>query len=89
MRKLAWFVSGAMVLIVLLALGGFIFVKTGANGFSARAHPTAIEEFAAQTARGMALPRAAREKRNPVPNSTDVLKPLFLLCSSGWESPSQ
>src|SRR5215831_6790751 len=74
MRQLLWFVSGAIALIVLLALGGFIFVKTGANRFSPRAHPSSIEELAAQIARGMALPRDAREKRNPVPNSPDVLK---------------
>ena len=54
MRKLIWFVSGAITLLVFLALGGFIFLKTGANGFSARAHPSAMEEFAAQTARAMA-----------------------------------
>jgi hypothetical protein len=74
MRKLIWFVSGAITLLVFLALGGFIFLKTGANGFSARAHPSGVEEFAAQTARAMALPRDAKEKRNPVPNSPDVLK---------------
>ncbi len=74
MRKLLWFVSGAFALIIALALGGIIFVKTASNGFSARTHPSAIEELAAQTARGMALPRDAREKRNPVPNSPDVLK---------------
>jgi len=74
MRTLLWFISGAITLIVLLALDGFIFLKTGANGFSARVHPSSIEEFAAQTARGMALPRDAKEKKNPVPNSPDVLK---------------
>jgi hypothetical protein len=42
MRKLLWFVSGAIALIVVLALGGIIFVKTAASGFSARAHPSAI-----------------------------------------------
>jgi mono/diheme cytochrome c family protein len=73
MRKLIWFVSGAVALAVVLALGGFIFLKTGANGFSARARPSSMEEFAAQTAREMALPRDAREKRNPVTNSPDVL----------------
>src|SRR5262249_40163753 len=74
MRKLLWFVSGAIALIVVLALGGITFVKTTANGFSARAHPSAIEELAAQTARGMALPRDARGRRNPRPNSPSVLK---------------
>ena len=73
MRKLFWFVSGAVMLGLVLVLGGFIFLKTGANGFSARAHPSAIEEYAAQMARELALPRAVRERRNPIANSHDVL----------------
>jgi mono/diheme cytochrome c family protein len=74
MQKLLWFVSGAIAVVVVLALGGFIFLKTGANGFSARAHPSTVEELAAQTARGMAAPRDAKDKKNPVQNSPDVLK---------------
>jgi hypothetical protein len=44
-----------------------------ANGFSARAQPTAFETMAARTARAMALPSGARARKNPVPNSIEVL----------------
>jgi mono/diheme cytochrome c family protein len=40
------------------------------RGFSALATPSAIEEFAATTARKMALPSAYRQLRNPIMPST-------------------
>jgi mono/diheme cytochrome c family protein len=72
-RKLVWFLGGAITLAVVAAVGGLIFLKTGANGFSARAQPSGFEEFAAQTVRGMALPASAKDKRNPIANSDEVM----------------
>ena len=63
MRTLLWFISGAITLIVLLALDGFIFLKTGANGFSARVHPSSIEEIRrANSSRHGAAAGCQREK---------------------------
>jgi mono/diheme cytochrome c family protein len=74
MRKLFWFLAGAMTLVLAAAVAGLIFLKTRANGFSARAQPSALEEFAAESARSMALPGDAKSKPNPVPNSSEVLE---------------
>jgi cytochrome c553 len=72
-RKLIWFLAGAMALVLVIAVGSLIFLKTRANGFSARAQPSALEEFAAQTARKIAVPEDAKNKQNRVPNSAEVL----------------
>jgi mono/diheme cytochrome c family protein len=72
--KLGWFLAGAMALAVAAAGGGLIFLKTRANGFSARAQPTAVERLAGRQARAMALPSGARERTNPVADSTEVLE---------------
>ena len=73
MRKLVWFLAGAIGLAIVAAGVGLILLKTRANGFSARSQPSALEEFVARTARRMALPPGVQEKRNPVPNSPEVL----------------
>ncbi len=66
MRNLIWFVAGAIALAVLVIGGGLIFLKTGANGFSARAQPSSIERFAARQARVTASPAGARGARIPL-----------------------
>jgi mono/diheme cytochrome c family protein len=73
MRKLIWFLAAAITFIVVIAAIGLLFLKTRANGFSARAQPSALEEFAALTARSMALPSGAKDKRNPIANSAEIL----------------
>src|ERR1700681_1311765 len=73
MRKLIWFLAAAITFVVVIAAIGLLFLKTRANGFSARAQPSALEEFAALTARSMALPPGAKEKRNPIANSAEIL----------------
>jgi mono/diheme cytochrome c family protein len=50
---------------------GLILVR---RGFSALATPSAIEEFAATTARKMALPSAYRQLRNPIVPSTENIR---------------
>ena len=65
------------VLLILLVLAvtaagyGLILVR---RGFSALATPSAIEEFAATTARKMAVPSAYRQLRNPVMPSTESIR---------------
>ena len=74
MRKLIWFAAGAIGILVVLALGGLMFLKLGANGFSARSDPSFIETFAAQQARGMAMPGSAKVRPNPIVKSNEVLE---------------
>jgi mono/diheme cytochrome c family protein len=44
------------------------------RGFSALATPSAVEEFAATTARKMAVPSSYRQLRNPFPPSTENIR---------------
>jgi mono/diheme cytochrome c family protein len=73
MRSLIWFLAGAIALIIVACGGGLIFLKTHANGFSARAQPSVLEGWAARQARAMALPAGAREHTNPVADSPEAL----------------
>jgi len=73
MRNLIWFLAGAIALPVIVGGAGLIFLKTRSNGFSTRAQPSNLETMAARTARSMALPSGAREKRNPIASSNEVL----------------
>jgi mono/diheme cytochrome c family protein len=73
MRKAIYFFAGMGTLAIVLAGSGFAFLKTRTHGFSARDQPTALEAFAAHSARELALPSEARDKRNPVAFSDDVL----------------
>lgn len=61
------------VIVLVIAIGGFVFLKFAANGFSARAEPTAIEKFLARTARSLAVPDGVKSLRNPTPNTPEVL----------------
>lgn len=72
MRNASWFVAGAITLAVVLCVAGIVFLKT-AHGFSARAQPSALEQWTAERAREMAIPSDAKQKRNPVPDTADVL----------------
>ena len=72
-QKVAWFLLGAVLPLVLAAIGGIVFVKTAANGFSARAQPSNLESFAARTARKLAYPDSASLRQNPVASSEEVL----------------
>jgi mono/diheme cytochrome c family protein len=73
MRRAFWFVSGAATLVILLAGVGIAYVKLFAYGFSARAQPTTLEVFVAKTTRRAAIPVQARDQRNPVPASDEIL----------------
>jgi mono/diheme cytochrome c family protein len=61
--------------IVLLALAGIslVGVYIVSRGISAREKPGALETFVARRLRHLAIPRGARELRNPVESSPQVL----------------
>lgn len=72
MRRLRWFLSGVVALALVGGAAGYIFLKTRANGFSARARPTALEAVVARAARNMAVPGDALAKQNPVADSEEA-----------------
>ena len=59
------------VLAIAAAVYGLILVR---RGFSALATPSAIEVFAATTARKLAVPSSYRELRNPIMPSTENIR---------------
>jgi mono/diheme cytochrome c family protein len=73
MQKLVWFLAGAIALVAAVAVGGLVFLKTSAQGFSARMQPSVLEALAAREARAMAWPANARERANPIADSPEVL----------------
>jgi mono/diheme cytochrome c family protein len=72
MYKLCLFLAGALAVIVVALAAGGVFVM-GARGFSARERPSPLERWMARGARTMAAPADARDRVNPIPNSTEVL----------------
>jgi len=50
-----------------------VLLPLWAGGFSARENPTAVEAFVARLVRRLAIPAGAREMRNPVVASGEVL----------------
>jgi hypothetical protein len=64
----------ALAAAVAMALAGLVvLVSILRHGFSARDQPTALESVLARTMRRLAIPRSAREMRNPVPHTGQVL----------------
>jgi mono/diheme cytochrome c family protein len=63
--------------LLLLSMGAIItallFIWIGWRGISAKAQPGRIETFVARTMRHLAIPRAARNARNPVTRTSDVV----------------
>jgi mono/diheme cytochrome c family protein len=57
-------IVGAAVIALLIVAA--VVVLSGLGGFSARAQPTSLERVVARLARRMAVPRNARDARNPV-----------------------
>ena len=72
MKRLAWFLFGAVSVIAAGVVCGVIYCKT-ARGFSAREAPSRIEVRLARTARALAIPTGAKERTNPIANSAEVL----------------
>ena len=73
MSRALWFLAGAASLAIVIAVAGVVFLKMNSDGFSTRSEPSAIERMVATRARLMAMPKAARERKNPVANSPEVL----------------
>ncbi|HLG18837.1 MAG TPA: cytochrome c [Bdellovibrionota bacterium] len=65
---------GLAVLILMVLGGSAAFVHIVVYGFSAKDQPTKIEKFMARQFRRWAVPRAAREMKNPVPATPEVVK---------------
>jgi mono/diheme cytochrome c family protein len=65
--RLGYLVVAAGVLVVLVT--GLALVRARTNGMSTRSEPMAVERLVAGLARRAALPRRARDARNPVPFS--------------------
>jgi mono/diheme cytochrome c family protein len=64
-----------LLLIALIAIGGVVtFVWIGSRGISAKAEPGRFETLVAGRMRSWAIPRAARDLRNPVAKSPEVIE---------------
>ena len=72
MRKVGWFLLGAISLIAIQTLA-VTLVLARANGWSAREKPTGVEQWIARLARNAALPAAAKSQANPMPKTEEVL----------------
>jgi mono/diheme cytochrome c family protein len=63
-----------VVVVVLVLMGaGFLWIES-ANGFSARQEPTRIEAVVARNMRRLAIPSAAKNLKNPMPLTDDLLR---------------
>ncbi len=66
--------QAGLLIVAMLALGGVLaFSLVLRHGFSARDEPTALEAFVARRIRQLAVPRVAREMKNPVGPNAEVL----------------
>lgn len=63
-----------LVAVSIVVIIVWLLLKLGAGGFSTRAKPSPIEQFAAATARKLAMPEHAKHLRNPVPYSNEALE---------------
>jgi mono/diheme cytochrome c family protein len=63
--------------VLLFVLAGVVlaaaFIWIGSRGISARAEPGAVETAVARTMRRLAIPRAARDRQNPVAATPEVI----------------
>lgn len=73
MRPLLWCVLGFVAFPIVMCVAALIYMNMAASGFSARAHPMALEKLAAMQARLMAMPSGAKTKQNSVPNTQEVI----------------
>jgi len=66
------FAAGVLAMLIGALAAGAVFI-VGARGFSARERPSAPERWVARRVRSMAAPGDAKDRTNPVPNSSEVL----------------
>lgn len=67
-RTIVW--GLVAVLLVIATVGAISVIR---RGFSTRAEPSALERVLARSVRRLAVPAAARDAKNPVPLSKEVL----------------
>ena len=65
MRFLRFFVV-ALGLMLFVALGAYMYMRTAMHGFSARAQPSGTEKMLAEYARNTAMPASAKSLKNPI-----------------------
>ena len=65
MRVLRVFVV-ALSLMLFVALGAYVYMRTAMHGFSARAQPSETEKMLAEYARDTAMPASAKSLKNPI-----------------------
>jgi len=68
-----WKVVSLILFVLTVAASGYGLILVR-RGFSALATPSALEEFAATTARKMAVPSANRHLRNPIAPSAENIR---------------
>jgi mono/diheme cytochrome c family protein len=73
MRKLIWFTAGMITLAIVFSASVILFLTTQVAGFSTREKPSAMERWAAQRFRALAVPKSAKSRSNPVAESVEVL----------------
>jgi mono/diheme cytochrome c family protein len=69
-----WLMIGFLVAVSIGVIAVWLLLKFGTGGFSARAKPSPMEQFAAATARKLAISEHAKDLRNPVPYSIEALE---------------
>ncbi len=62
-----------IVVVLAIGIGGFVYLKMAAHGFSARAEPTALEKVAARLARRGAMPSSVKSLQNPTPDTAEIM----------------
>jgi mono/diheme cytochrome c family protein len=72
MHRLAWFLSGAIALLLAIVIASGAAVM-GSHAFSAREQPGFLERWIARQARSMAMPSSAKRQTNPYIDSPEVL----------------
>jgi mono/diheme cytochrome c family protein len=73
MSKLAAFLSGGILAMLLLLAAASVYLRHAAHGFSAREQPTRFEAMLADEARNAAMSSALRDRPNPVAPSAEAL----------------
>jgi len=71
MYKLGLIFAGALTAVALLLGVGAVFLL-GTHGLSAREQPGPFERWMARQARALAVPKDARSRANPVPDSPQI-----------------